>query len=88
MRSMFWEFFVIGLLLYGLAVLALPFLIRERQPLAVTPNVERKWGGPHPRLITAVRTSRIRPNMRSAATASGCPNRRIRGAPRVQRRYR
>jgi hypothetical protein len=84
MRSMLWEFFVVGLLLYGLGGLALPVLIRRR-PLAVTPNI--RWGGAHPRLINAVRTSTIRPNTRSRTT-SGCPGRRIRSAPRLQQQHR
>jgi hypothetical protein len=85
MTSMLWEFFVVGLLLYGLAALAIPLLIRRRPLLAFTPNV--RWGGAHPRLVTAVRTSTIRPNMRSRTT-SGCPSRRTRSAPTLQRRHR
>lgn len=86
---MLWELFVVGLLLYGFAFLAMPFLLRKRQqPIAVAPNIGRRFGGPHPRLTTSLHTIRTAPNRRSRTTASGCPNRRMPSTTRLQRRRR
>jgi hypothetical protein len=90
MSSMLWEFFVVGMLLYGLAFLGLAVWSRERKP-AATLDAASNWGRAHPRIMTPLRTSTnwaTGPRRRSRSTACGSPNRAIRttGPVRAARR--
>jgi hypothetical protein len=71
MTSMLWEFFVAGLLLYGLALLGLPLLTRERKPVAFAWNEATHWARAHPRITTPLRTT---------TNWGGAPRRRISSA--------
>jgi hypothetical protein len=85
---MIWEFFVAGLLLYGLAFLGISVLIGGGTPIAVT-WYEGTRGVMHPRVMTPSHTRTTwasAPSRRSPCARSGSRHRAARVAPRLPRR--
>jgi hypothetical protein len=94
MTSMLWEFFVGGLLLYGLAFLGMAVLTRGQKPRSATWNESTNWSRAHPRVMTPLRstTNWASAPRRRARSSCGTSNSSIRftrpgrTARRVQRR--
>jgi hypothetical protein len=96
MTSMLWEFFIGGLLLYGLAFLGMAVLSRERKLVTATWNESTNWNRAHPRITTPLRASINWASMPRRRVRSSCGSssatvrlsRPVRAPRRVPRRRR
>lgn len=82
MTSLFWEIFVVGLLLYGLSFLTTPLVLRGRQPVAVAPNTGKRREAEHPRMTSGRSRRMAIPNTGSSAATGRNRSRRVHGVPR------